>query len=80
LFQNSYQLQDLFWIEHSVHSPGRASHDPFEALTLPKCYDTDPDFYTADETRAIIAAAEGQFETLYWIAAETGMRAGELSD
>ncbi len=26
----------------------------------------------------IIAAAEGQYKTLYWIAAETGMRPGEL--
>jgi integrase len=34
--------------------------------------------YTGEETNRIIAAAEGQYKTLYWIAAETGMRPGEL--
>jgi integrase len=34
--------------------------------------------YTAEEAKQIIAAATGQWKTLYWLAAETGVRPGEL--
>jgi integrase len=35
-------------------------------------------FLTLEETRRILAAAPEPYRTLYWLAAETGMRAGEL--
>jgi len=54
------------------------SHDPFNRLKFPSSGPTSPFFYTAAEAKSIIAAAEGQYKTLYWLAAETGVRPGEL--
>jgi integrase len=52
--------------------------DPFEDLVMPKPSAPKDLSYTGEEANRIIAAAEGQYKTLYWIAAETGMRPGEL--
>jgi integrase len=35
-------------------------------------------FFTLDEVQRILAQAEEPYRTFYWLAAETGMRAGEL--
>lgn len=53
-------------------------HDPLAGLTLPKKQQPHGAFYDASEAKRIIAAAEGKYKTLYWLAAETGMRSGEL--
>jgi hypothetical protein len=55
------------------------THDPFERLTLPKRTKPNVRFFTADKMRRIIEAASEPYETLFWLAAETGMR-GELVD
>lgn len=57
---------------------GWASHDPFAGLVLPKRNLRQGTFYTAEEASRIISAATGKYKALYWIAAETGMRPGEL--
>jgi integrase len=36
-------------------------------------------FFTLDEVGKIIAASEGEYKVFYWLAAETGLRAGELA-
>jgi len=54
------------------------SHDPFEGLVLPKVVRQARFFFTLDEIQRIIAAASGPLKSFYWLAAETGMRAGEL--
>jgi len=54
------------------------SHDPFEGLVLPKVARRAQFFFTLDEIQRIIAAASGPLKSFYWLAAETGMRAGEL--
>ncbi len=54
------------------------SHDPFEGLVLPKIVRRPRFFFTLDEIQHIIAAASGPLKSFYWLAAETGMRAGEL--
>jgi len=54
------------------------SHDPFEGLVLPKVVRQARFFFTLDEIQRIIAAANGPLKSFYWLAAETGMRAGEL--
>jgi integrase len=64
---------------NSARAGGWVNHDPFEDLKLPKVGRSAPFFYTAEEAKLIIANAEGQYKTLYWIAAETGMRPGELA-
>jgi integrase len=54
------------------------SHDPFEGLVLPKIARRPRFFFTLDEIQRIIAATSGPLKLFFWLAAETGMRAGEL--
>lgn len=54
------------------------SHDPFEGLVLPRIARQSRFFFTLDEIQRIIAAANGPLKSFYWLAAETGMKAGEL--
>lgn len=53
-------------------------HDPFDGLKLPRRVKPTVRFFTADEMRRIIEAAQEPYKTFYWLAAETGMRGGEL--
>jgi integrase len=62
----------------SAKAWGYVSHEPFEGLVLPKIARRARFFFTLDEIQRIIAAVSGPLESLYWLAAETGMRAGEL--
>ena len=57
---------------------GYSTVDPFEGLVLPKMGLRKEIFYTAEEANRIIRAASGMYKTIYWVAAETGMRPGEL--
>lgn len=54
------------------------THDPFDGLVLPKTGRTKRIFFTEEEVKQIINAAAEPERTLYWLAAETGLRAGEL--
>jgi integrase len=62
----------------SAKAWGYVSHEPFEGLVLPKIARQARFFFTLDEIQRIIAAASGPLKLFYWLAAETGMRAGEL--
>ena len=75
--RNHILVLKMMW--HAAKAGGWVNHKPFEDLKLPKVPRGNPAFFTADEARRIIAAAEGQFKMLYWIAAETGLRPGELA-
>ena len=52
--------------------------DIFDGLVLPKPRDTKRFFFAAEEVQKIIAAAKEPYRTWYGLAAETGLRAGEL--
>lgn len=54
------------------------NHDPFEGLVLPRITRQRRFFFTLEEVKTIINAAAEPEKTLYWLAAETGLRAGEL--
>jgi integrase len=54
------------------------SHDALAGVVLPKPKRARRFFFTLEETRRILAAAPKPYRTFYWLAAETGMRAGEL--
>lgn len=58
---------------------GYVTHDPFEGLALPKHQARAPFFFTVDEVKLILVASDLPYKTLYWMAAETGMRPGELA-
>jgi len=47
-------------------------------VTLPEYVKPEAPHFTLDEMQRIISAAEEPFKTFYWLAAETGMRLGEL--
>jgi integrase len=46
---------------------------------LPRKSKKKPRFFTLVEVSRIIAASEGEHRVFYWLAAETGLRAGELA-
>jgi integrase len=50
---------------------------PVDPRTFGGCGQAHSEF-TLDEIQRIIAAASGPLKSFYWLAAETGMRAGEL--
>lgn len=52
--------------------------NPCEAIRLPHAIPPDRPAFTLDEVRAILTHAQEPYRTLYWLAFETGMRAGEL--
>lgn len=66
----------MMW--NSAKAWGYTSTDWFEGVTLPEYVKPEAPHFTLDEMRRIISAAEEPFKTFYWLAAETGMRLGEL--
>jgi integrase len=52
--------------------------DIFEGLVLPKARHTQRYFFTTEEVQKILSAAKEPHRTWYGLAAETGLRAGEL--
>lgn len=57
---------------------GYVRHDPFRGLRLPRLERAERPPFTVEEIRRVLAAASEPFRTFCWIAAETGLRAGEL--
>lgn len=62
----------------SAQAWGYVTHEPFTGLVYPKVGRQARLFFTMDEIQRILAAAPGPLKTFYWLAAETGMRSGEL--
>jgi integrase len=62
----------------SAKAWGYVKHNVFEDLVLPKRVLVRRFSLTLEEIRRIIATAEGPFKTFCWLAAETGLRCGEL--
>lgn len=58
---------------------GYVAHEVCEGLVLPKSHRARRIFFTLEEVQRIILEAAEPQKTLYWLAAETGMRAGELT-
>lgn len=63
---------------NTARSWGYVEHDPFDGLVLPEWRKQEQRFFTVEEMGRIINAAQGPQKTLYWLAAEAGMRASEL--
>jgi integrase len=68
----------LRMIWNSAKAWGYVTHNPFDGLVLPKVHRQMRFFFTVVEIRRILDAATEPHKTFYWLAAETGMRAGEL--
>ena len=63
---------------NTAESWGYVHYDPFRGMRLPQMARTERPYFTLEEIRDIIAAAPEPYRTFYWLAAETGLRAGEL--
>ena len=57
---------------------GYVHHDPFRGVRLPQMVKAEQPYFTLEEAREILAASPEPYRTFYWLAAETGLRAGEL--
>jgi integrase len=62
----------------SARSWGYASHDALEGIVLPKKARASRFFFTVEEVQSILREAVEPYRTFYWLAAETGMRSGEI--
>jgi integrase len=56
-----------------------ASHDALEGIVLPKKTRGTRFFFSVEEAQQIIRESQEPERTFYWLAMETGMRAGELT-
>src|SRR5277367_3713238 len=74
--RNIFITLQLMW--KSAKAWGYVSHNALDGIVLPKPRRSRRVFYSVDETRRILGAAQDPHRTFYWLAAETGMRAGEL--
>ncbi len=66
----------LMW--NSALNWGAVSHDPLKGLMLPRRVQPEARYFTSEEVQAILSKAREPYKTFFWIAAETGFRAGEL--
>ena len=62
----------------SARAWGYVAHDLMSGVVLAPQKRTQRYFFSADEVQAIIGAATEPYRTFYGLAAETGLRAGEL--
>ncbi len=62
----------------SAKAWGYVVHDALHGVVLPKPRRVHRFFLSVEEIQRILAAAKEPFHTFYWLAAETGLRAGEL--
>ena len=63
----------------SARAWGYVQHNAVEGLRVPRRSRTERFFFSLEEVRRILSAAKEPQHTMYWLAAETGMRAGELA-
>jgi len=74
--RNIYVSLQMVW--KSAKAWRYVAHDALDGVVLPKQRKARRFFFTADEAQRILAASPEPQRTFLWIAAETGMRAGEL--
>jgi integrase len=74
--KNCVAVLRMMW--NSAKAWGYVTHNPFDGLVLPKQMKHEPRYFTLEEQKLIIDSAPEPYKTFYWLAAETGMRAGEL--
>ncbi len=75
--RNGIATMRMIW--NSARAWGYVTGDPFDGLVLPKARPANVRVFNENEARRIIEAADEPYKTLFWLAAETGMRAGEIA-
>ena len=74
--RNLYATLQMIW--RSARAWRYVAHDALDGIVLTKQRKARRFFFTIEETHRILTAASEPHKTFYWLAAETGMRAGEL--
>lgn len=74
--RNSVMVLRVLW--KSAVPWGYASKNPWNGLMLPRVHAKGKVIFTMQELSRIIGTARPPFNLFFWLAAETGMRAGEL--
>ena len=74
--RNIYVTLQMMW--KSARAWQYVAHDALDGVVLPKRRTPRRFFFTQDEVARILGAASEPHRTFYWLAAETGLRAGEL--
>jgi len=74
--KNLYATMQMLW--KSARVWGYVAHDAVSDVVLPKRHRVARRFFSVEEVQRILASAPEPYHTFYWLAVETGMRAGEL--
>ncbi len=74
--KNLFATMQMLW--KSARAWGYVAHDAVSGVVLPKRQRTSRRFFSVEELQSILASASEPYRTFYWLAVETGMRAGEL--
>jgi integrase len=74
--RNIYVTLQIMW--KPARAWGYVAHDAVCQIVLPSPRRSERFFFTLEEVQKILAGAEEPYRTFYWLAAETGLRAGEL--
>jgi integrase len=74
--RNIYVTLQIMW--KSARAWGYVAHDAVSDVVLPQPRRVERFSFSLEEIQTILAAAEDPHRTFYWLAAETGLRAGEL--
>jgi integrase len=74
--KNLFATLQMLW--KSARAWGYVAHDALSGVVLPKRHRVAQRFFSVEEVQRILGAAPEPYRTFYWLAVETGMRAGEL--
>jgi integrase len=74
--RNIYVTLQMMW--KSARAWQYVAHDALDGVVLPKRRTPRRFFFTLEEVLRILDAAEEPYRTFYWLAAELGLRAGEI--
>ena len=74
--RNIYVTLQIMW--KSARAWGYVAHDAVSDVVLPKPRRAERFSFTLEEIQKILVAADEPYRTFYWLAAESGLRAGEL--
>jgi integrase len=76
--KNHILIMKMVWKSARVWGYIAQTHNPFQDLTMPRKMPASTGTFTLDEMKRIIEATPEPFKTMFWLAAETGMRTGEI--
>jgi integrase len=74
--RNIYVTLQMMW--KSARAWQYAAHDALDGVVLPKRRTPRRFFFTQEEATRILVSADEPYRTFYWLAAELGLRAGEI--